>query len=240
MVLSTDNIATLGREGSPAWEGLWTGVRPMDIIVDPVTNRAFIMSKDEDYRNELWEFDPGITYDVSAKGEVRYSKAVLYSKAYDFELPFQDKTLHSLDFNIQNIQGDFSIEVQYKASQGTDFVLWAKREFCVPWRNCGPVSNTIANGLSPQNLNPLVMGSPVDFCAEATQQLYSRFRRVQVRIVLTGKYWELHEYKIKATKVPQSEQINFDCSEPACLELPKQCLDDWKIGAFSSCLQHKT
>lgn len=236
-VLELDNLATLGKDTPPTWPGLWTGVRPMDIVT--TDGRCFVISKDESSVNALYEFNPDTTYDTD-NGIVRYVKSRLYTREYDFQSPFINKNLHSIDLGVRNVQGDFKITVDYKPSHGNKFIEWATFSHDAPWRSCTPPSACAVNGLGAHNFRDLTLGNPVDpGCDPVSSLTYESFRKVQLRFTIEGKYWELHEYLLKAIPMPQGQQVTA-CNQYKPVELCNECNKDWEIGAFESCLIQKT
>lgn len=236
-VLELDNLATLGKDTAPIWPGLWTGVSPMDMVT--VNGRCFVMSKDELSVNALYEFNPSTTYDTDGDS-VRYAKAYIYTKEYDFQSPFVNKNLHSMDLGLRNVQGDFKLSVEYKPSHGNRFIQWGSFEHAAPWRSCGWPDNCSVNGLAAHNFRDLTLGSPLDpGCDPVSSLQYDSFRKVQLRFTIEGKYWEMHEYLLKAIPMPQGQQVT-SCNDYKEIELCGQCNNDWRIGAFTSCLTQKT
>lgn len=239
VVLSTDNVATLGHAGSPAWDGLWTGVRPMDMCTNK--KRLFVVSKDPEFRNEIYEFLPGQTYDTDGSN-IRYVQSSIYTREFNHNSPFQDKDLHSLDFDIREVQGDFKLVTQYKPSQGSQFVDWRTFTHCAPWRDCMFPSDDEINGLAGHNFMGLNIGSPSsDACDPVTNVPYNVFRKVQLKFIIEGKFWELQGFRINALVRPQDQQINIACDDRACVKLAKECTTtDWGIEPFVSCLTQDT
>lgn len=237
VVLELDNMATLGKEGQPAWAGLWTGVRVMDIATND--ERCFIMSKDAGSHNELYEVNPAITYDIEEEtGLIRYADAVFYSREYDFRSPYQNKNTQSMDLGLRSIQGDFSIDVKFKPDHGSMFVRWKTFQHSAPWRVCGFPTTCNINGLEPHNFTDLNIGEPTDayVCDPVSGLPYNFFRKLQLRMQISGKYWELQDYKISALPSTQNNLVT-SCQEYKPLELCKDCNNsDWAIGAFQSCL----
>lgn len=238
VVLELDNLATIKRDGVPAWAGLWTGVRPLDFVTN--NDRFFVMSKDEEFSNQLYEFDPATTYDT-ADGLVRQVRAIIYTREFDFENHFQNKSAHSLDVAIANVQGDLSLDVKFKPAHGSRFVEWQTFTHLAPWRSCsGPTSCSI-NGLLPHNFRDLNFGEPKDgkVCDAVSNLYYDTFRKLQLKIIIEGTYWELEGFKIKAKPLPQNEFITA-CAVYNPVELCGECSDDWSFGAFKSCLSLAT
>jgi len=82
VVLNLDNVARGGVgavNAVPAWEGLWTGVRPMSMCVND--ERMFIMSKDSG-SNELYEVLPDESVDRTDEGHTRQITSIVYTRVH--------------------------------------------------------------------------------------------------------------------------------------------------------------
>lgn len=236
-VLETDNIATLGNTSPPTWAGIWTGFRPMDMLVND--ERMFLVSKDRNFRNNIWEADPSIAHDVSGD-KIRYVRSRIYTKEHDFQDPFVNKAVHSINFNFDNIQGDFKIDVRYKPSHGPYFVPWRTYTHKAPWRTCAVPTVKELQGFEGQHFRDFNLGAPEsEACNPVTREYYRVFKKIQLELTLEGKYWEIHEYRIKAVELAQTEQISM-CTEYPKTEITSECNDDWYIGDFESCQSQET
>lgn len=232
-VLELDNLATLGKDTAPVWAGLWTGCRPMDILT--IGERCFVFSKDDSFVNQLYEFNTKNTYDTDSDGTIRYVESQLYTKEYDFKTSFSNKGLQGMDIGLRNVQGDFKITVDYKPSHGNRFIKWTDFRHIAPWRSCLIPQGCEANGLDGHSFRDLTIGNQEDpGCDLVSNLVYNIFRKVQLRFTITGKYWELHEYLIKASNEPQS-QLTTSCETYLPAKLCSQCNNDWYIGPFKSC-----
>lgn len=236
VVLELDNISTLGQTSSPAWAGLWTGVHPMGFAVND--NRCFVMSKDGS-SNELYEIDPSITYDVTREG-IRYVQSTIYTRDYDFKDMFQNKELQSVDFSLNEVQGDFELAVSYKPSHGSKYEPWNTFKHKAPWRTCSAPTDCQIPGFLPHNFKEVNLGSPPrDTCSPVTDELYNQFRRVQLKIEITGKYWEINGLKVNA--IPKQTVYRITpCEEKDPVEVLACCDTDWKIPEINKCQPTKT
>lgn len=232
VVIELDNISTLTTDSKPAWAGLWTGVRPMDILVN--NGRCFIVSKDSSYINEIWEMDSNLTSDT-ANGKERYIKSIFYSRNYDFQNPFQNKAPTYLDIPVKNVQGDLDLDVYYKPSHAPCFLHWRKFTHKAPYRMCGIPQGCETNGLAPHNFREVSFGTPEEKgCDPITQILYEVFRQIQLKFIIKAKNWLIPEFLIRAATLPQ----NF--TEVVCKEYPvvaicEPCDSDWYVEDFESC-----
>lgn len=235
VVLELDNISTLTKETPPVWSGLWTGVRPMDMVV--CNDRAFIISKDGG-TNEIYEVRPDLTYDTDGKN-VRYINSKIYTREYDFQGSlFNNKQLHSVDLRLKDLRGDFKVAVSYKADHSSRFEFWREFKHAAPWRNC-KVPFTMP-GLAPHNFLEINLGSPKDAeCSEPSKTFGTTFRAVQLLIELEGVYWELESLQLNAQFDRQSKNITI-CKKYPASKLPLQCTNNWGYGEFQSCQQKQT
>lgn len=248
VVLELDNLSNFGTPGNPAWAGLWTGVRPMDFLT--LGDRMFIMSKDFYRVNNLYEVTPNRTYDL-IDGKIRQVKSQIYFREHDFETPLNNKEVRNIDVALEDVKGDFNLSVYFKPSQSPNFLFW--RDFChkAPWRNCGNVNDTQFNGYQGHSFKDLNLGSPADedACNPVTQDLYQNFRRLQVKMEISGIYWRLHSYRILAMlrQENQTESVctfNNVCGEQECpfeaIALGAECTSFWEIPEITSCQSMKT
>lgn len=239
VVLSLDNLAVLGKDSVPAWDGLWTGVRPMAFAVN--ANRFFIMSKDEGFQNELYEMDSDLTYDRDGES-IRYITSTIYTKEYDFQSPFNDKDIISFEPDLRAVKGDLHVEVDYKPAQTADYVRWRSFDKCAPWRFCEIPTADEMNGLAPHSYFALNLGSPLEgsTCSEPSGVVNSVFRAAQFKITVEAADWVLHGYRAKAQVRSQPDTIYGVCDDFTCRKVSKKCDTDWVIKGFKGCHQTQT
>lgn len=232
VVIELDNISKLGQDSKPVWAGLWTGMRPMDFALN--NDRLFVAAKDE-VANGLWEIVPELTVDM-IEGKERLITAQVYTREYMFQDPFQNKEVHSIDLALENVEGNFELDLKYKPSHGERFLHWKTFKHEAPVDICGmPLCGEI-QGLSGHSFRELNLGSPeeADACDLVTLTSYSYFRRLQLKFTITGKYWELHGFKVKAIIKPQAE-TNAICEPFPVVKIPKECNNDWVIRTEDLC-----
>lgn len=235
VVMELDNfVNSLGQTQNPTWAGLWTGVRPMEMV--NVGDRAFIISKDDAHVNRIYEVNPNLTYDTS-DDKVRFIRSRIYTRQYSFKNPFLNKELHSMDLNLANIQGDFKLKLDYKPSHGCTFTNW--KTFChdAPWRSCNMPQDSILNGFCGHTFRDLTFGAPEEEgCNAVTDEEFKLFRKIQLRFTISGAYWELYEYLLRGVLKPKlPNQTDNICVSTGCTTLSSECTDDWLIEPFESC-----
>lgn len=232
VVLELDNVTSFGEAGKPAWIGLWTGIHPMDMV--SIGERAFTISKDLTRINRISEINPEINYDT-ADGKIRYVKSRIYTREMDFKDPFMNKECHSIDLNMDALKGDFKVGIKYKPSHCPYFLDWRVFEHKAPWRCCLTPGDSVINGYAHHMIRDLTLGSPENQdCDPVTSEYYRCFKKVQLMLDFEGIYWELHEFRVKASIRPQADTATI-CESFPMVCLAEECINDWLVEDFESC-----
>lgn len=231
VVLSLDNIDAFAQGSAPSWDGLWTGVRPMDFV--QAGNKQYVIAKDGN-TNAVYELIPNATADRSGT-DIRYIEAQIETKEYTFQSPYIDKILKAVELVIENASGDFKVKVEYKPSQTPKYLLWREFEYSIPWRICCIPEECEVNGLLGRSFMTLNLGSPEDTGDCDLGISSTEFRKLQLRITISGNSWVLRGIVIVAEIRPQSNYINV-CDPISVQAICKECSEVWKIKDFTSCL----
>ena len=232
VVIELDNISRLAQDSPPVWAGLWTGVRPMDFAIN--NDRCFVASKDGSYINHIYEIMPNLNYDM-ADGKVRNIRSVIYSKGYEFKAPFQSKQLHSADIPVNDIRGEFSLELSYIPEHSLKTIPWKTFKHTAPVTFCTPPTPCQAKGLLGHSFRRLVFGAPPPYmCSPVTNETYSVFRSVQIKMIISGRYWEIPGIKLRTNLVSDNNLENV-CNEYPPNEICAECDTDWIIPEVTLC-----
>jgi hypothetical protein len=233
VVLDMSNVSRgqgLSSEFPPGWDGLWTGVKPMDMIVND--NRMFIISKDSS-TNQIYEVTPDSSIDRTDEGYRRPIKSVIYSRDYFVKNLFQDKQLTRLESNVTDISGKFKLDVKYKPSDAPNFIPWGNYQLDAllgyeQWCD-QDVRQRTSVALKELNLpRPDIRDSsnPVN------QDLYETIRRVQFRIELEGDSWQLNEYAVFGSLEDPELNKGATQEQPTEVEAFKELTGDWEYKEF--------
>lgn len=233
VMLNMANISKLGSASAPVWDGLWTGVQPMDILVS--NKRCFVISKDGGGVNEIWEVKTEPDFDRSGKF-TRPITGKVYTREYDSGDPFQNKEPHSIDVALADLQGNVSLDIKYKPSHSSVFLPWRLFKHTAPYKICGIPNGKEVNGLVPHQLRVLNLGGPSsqDDCDPISSTFYRLYQKLQFLFVFRGKNWRMDAFKLKSVFVDQSDNEVL-CSEFPPVPLIEECNDDWKVEEFTSC-----
>lgn len=228
VVLELDNVSTLGKDSQPAWAGMWCPFRPMDFVIN--NDRMFAVAK-EGGINTIYEMRPDLTYDkIGVKQEVRKVKSKIYTKEFEFKAPFNLKTLNSLDFNLQDVRGNFTLKVKYKPSHANNYIEWRNFSHIAPWRICqGVPIGCEWNGLAPHSFRELNLGSPINpGCNPVTKDKYDTLRMVQLLFEIEGVDWLIESFVINGQLLPQNTTEAI-CKAYPIVKVCEECNNVWEI-----------
>lgn len=231
LVLDLANVSrTQNQEVQPAWDGLWTGVKPMDMMVN--NGRMFIISKDSGINN-IYEVTPDSHIDRTDEGERRTIRSICYTRDYFVKNVFQDKELLRLESNITDVLGEFKYKVKYKPSDSPNFIDWGSYELNVlngyDYFPDGDIQERTPVALKELNLpRPDIReaSNPIN------QDLYDTVKRVQFRLEFEGESWQLNEFIILADlKVLEADKgYTPEINHP--VEAFKELSGDWEYKEF--------
>jgi hypothetical protein len=128
------------------WNGLWTGIRPLQLIAGPFDGiqRAFAFSFDEDNKNRLYEITSKIGDDYGEKGTVPI-QSFFTTGRYDFSSAgsnkFLRKKLTGGDIWLSDIRGEVTSSVQYRSDSNP---CWSELKIPTTY-GCDPCSPVVEN-----------------------------------------------------------------------------------------------
>lgn len=233
VVLELDPVTGYGQSGNPAWAGLWTGVHPMDMLT--IGEEAYIISKDDGYENAIYQINPNTTYDTDGDMK-RLVRSVVYTREYDFKTPFEDKSISSANLSVEEMSGDVFIDVAYKPSHAPSFQSWRTITYKALTCTDDISGSKLFNGLSRHNFKSINIGSPEDdtACNPVTADYYSTFKKLQLRFIISGEYWQLDAFRINASLGSPDLNITV-CEDYPVVPVEGQCDTDWYFEGFNRC-----
>jgi len=237
VVLSLDNISAFGQAGTPAWDGLWTGIYPTQLLSDDVSLYAF--AKNNQRINALYECTPDESVDV-VDGRERDVRSVLVTREYSFEAPLQNKKIRNIDLALEDVAGDFEIQVEWKPAQASLFLKW--RKFChkTIWNTVKVPTLAQVSGFASHSFRELNLGTPNEHeCSPITDDYYTSFRRIQFRLTMKGRSWSIRALKIMGTIDMENETESVCMVDGECPFPVKEILNDvfkyWAEGEVDLC-----
>lgn len=231
VTLNINTIASLHSEATPVWDGLWTGMRPMDMAL--TNNRAFIIGKDVNNENHIWEVIPNQTYDVVNNKALNIDSQV-ETREYFASSRFTNKYEQSITMPVQNVEGDLKVFIYRRPSHAVTFKLWKAWEYYAPFSQCNGVE--FPNGLAAHRFRELIFGAPdpQQDCEPGNGITYSPFRKLQLRINISARSWQIEELKVRSTANP-SDDLDNTCAQSGLTKIPEPCFNYWAIKGEDLC-----
>lgn len=200
------------------YNGLWTGIRPIQIITGTFSGieRCFIFSYGHDRRNHLYELLLDGINDFSG-GEDKKIESYTVSRRYHFEAVsnrFQLKQLYGGQFFLSDIPHQFCINVDWRGVADECWNSWL--DACTCEDNCTP-NQEDCSPLIPK-LRDIRLNAPTPEAEECNGVRNPTYDfEFQLRIKLTG-HVTLERYRIAATDWQNpADDLSVDC-EPECVE----------------------
>lgn len=233
VALELDNVSTIATPASPVWAGLWTGIRPMEASV--VDNDLYVVSKDVDGYNRTYRLDENAIYDT-CNNTKRAVKGRLYTRSFDFETPFADKTEHSLDLNIGDVEGELELTAYRKPLHSSTFAKWNTYVYTEECEEvCGVDGGSFAPN-DPVGYRVLSFGDPVENPNNtANGEDGKTFRETQVMLEFRAGEFTLFKLKIRAEGLEEADSDGTVCTAKVQQQPKAQCnlKDDWSFYSIA-------
>lgn len=217
LVLELDNVSSLGTSqysgaplvssSSPVWAGLWTGLRPMEVT--RISQETYIMSKDFGNINRLYVLDSDISWDIFEDKEVDIPARV-YTRDMVFGKPFMLKKEQQISYSFANISGQFLFSAARKRSVDSSYIPWGSYSYEAKSQSCRAeleLSNVVPHGIQDLNLG----GAIQEACDPLTEQNYSSFKKLGLRLDIRARSWRLDNLNIRAEGIPESLERTVPC-----------------------------
>lgn len=223
-VLNFDNVSSMYDKKAPAWEGIWTGLKFLNVITGMVngTQRCFAFALSAAKEIEVWEITKEDGRDRSDDTE--------YDIAWGFEtrsMLFPDggqrlKMLAMGDIWIDELAGRCWFDVDYKPDQAPCWYDWHKWSICSYDRQCDPGDGSCLELVEfrPQYRPQMRLPEPPDECEESTKKPISFGYEFQARVSVTGRC-RIKQMRLIAENQPMEEV--GDCLADANCEASTCC-----------------
>ncbi len=207
--LNFSTISGIGRQSPPAWEGVWTGVRILQILKATVnkTDRCFIFALDTNNKIVLWELSKADKFDQSNKRiEWSYesrSMRFLTPAGADSGLKHLVTGQHSID----ELTGTANFVLQVRPDQYPVWMPWASWSDCATFQDCDtPKCGSPQTGprqFLPQFRPDTRLPRPPDSCDVVSGKPLDLGFEFQVRETITG-YCRIKRVLLHAHVVDES------------------------------------
>lgn len=232
--LNNDNISFIRKRPAPAWDGLWTGINPIDICT--IGNRCFVIAKDADSFNSIYEIGKVKGYDVLSKNQIKQIKSRVYTRAYTGQAltregglaSVTDKKVLAVEYSVLNIAGDFKFKAYQKPIYYPYWASYPLFQHIADTMNCN--KTCLADTLLSHGFNTINLGNPdIRKCDPVTREVQEAFRNLQLLIEIEGLDWSLLDIYLEFIDGQKSRVITSDCRINTVTQIPKDCSlkSDW-------------
>lgn len=219
VVMDCEPESTVGREGAPKWNGIWTGIRPTAMVEGRINlqHRAFAFSYDIDGKNRLYEFLRDGTDDLFNGGSVRIQSILDTRNMGAVQLQgggstnFDPKIVGAVEVELSNIRDVVDVDISLRPDSSPCYVPISSYQtgcscFVPPDVPCLTISQ-------PQFDRRIVTGLETKCVPGNPKNTLQNLRHWQTRIEMTG-YAEIERLRWGFTA---NERDNYaSCPKPLC------------------------
>jgi hypothetical protein len=190
------------------WEGVWSGLRVLKLIVAQVNGveRCFIFALNDSSQIELWELSTDQEYDGSWNGANLYPPTAItwtvQFRSMTCRAPDIYKRLKYLHLNAPVVSGSITGVVSYRADQWSCWEPWTTFTRCALTSDCGTWTGCMPTAYLAQPRTPIKLPEPPDCANEQTGKLHRLGYQHQVQLQVTG-YAEISEIRLFALDEPE-------------------------------------
>jgi hypothetical protein len=189
VVLDFYLVSGMGRKQPPAWEGVWTGQRILQIVTTRVgrDDKCFMFVLGEGDAISIVEVTKDGRFDFDGEDDVP-TEWILETRSVIFGDPLGQKRLMSGEQWYDDVAGDVTATVRYRSNESACWATWAQWTDCAEYRNCEPgYPCQIIQYLKPAARSRRALPQPPDQNDPQTGQFTRIGYEFQVRYELTGR-----------------------------------------------------
>jgi hypothetical protein len=194
-------ISSLRSRVSPAWEGVWSGLRFLQLIFGNVQGkeRCFVFALNNSNEIEVWEFDLEAIED-------NYTTPIRWTAnmgSYNFTNGFNLKKLETGELFVDDVQGSVSMVIKYRSDQNPCWRVWDAFAFCSKNEDCGPFTCGGPISYREQFRSKIKLHQPPDDFDTINGRKYRTGYEFQPRLENTG-HFELKQIRVLAFDEPET------------------------------------
>lgn len=230
-VLDTSPVTSMRGKKPPEWDGLWTGVRILQILEDSFSNvsRCFLFVLNSQDKIEVWELTKSANFDQLTFNTPVTIDAMIETRSMGFEDGGQLlKELQGVDLWRDRMIGHSTVSLAFLPDQYAFFQTWntngGSTSECATGSDCS--TGLCASGpkqLQPQYRSRTTFGQPVDDCESISGRPYRVGYEFTFRIRFTN--CRLKMFRAYASHIEEPEFLECPVSSQTCVDLAG-CDDD--------------
>lgn len=185
VVLDFHLISAMGHKSPPAWDGLWTGINPYQLLISRhgSVDRAFAFVRGVEGL-EFWE----ITKDSSFDRDGLRIESYLETAAFKGRSEFTLKKLSALELWVDKLEGNVDFTIHYKTDGYPCWFPWKERPLCVVCRECQDDDTCVPlTTFNAGHKTRFGFGRPQLTCNTADGKPSDVGYEAEIRIAWTGK-----------------------------------------------------
>lgn len=186
-VLDFDLISSMGERSRPAWEGIWTGLRVLQLVkgYKGGMERLWIFALNSSNEIELWEMPKTGNEDdlITTTQPITWS---ISGRSDGFGSPRDLKILKCGELFLDDIQGSVTAAVQYREDQQYAIRDWHTTTVCSDVTNSCTTDCVTPSNLRAQVRAKIRLPQPSEVAYEQDRKQTRTFFEVQPKITLTG------------------------------------------------------
>lgn len=217
-------VANIATRNPPAYDGLWTGLRILQVLADGDDCLLFALNADNE--NEVWRITKDASFD-DGDGRVQWSYE---TPAFNFaDKGFERKELSTGVVFYNDLQGTVDHTIRYRPGSAIDWQPWAA------WQDCGTMETCGLTGCAPPTLQPQYrdyqrLPMPADDCNPQTSTPYRHGYQFQVRHEITG-HCSVRALMVVAHQMQEDPQGACPPELAGCLAAPGCPADNFTYTA---------
>lgn len=196
VVFDADSMSTAGREGTPVWHGMWSGIRPWAFAQGYIngTPRCFAFSFDRDGRNRLYEITirDGPDYFQSTPRKIEgFYDTGLFGNVETVTNAFQPKIFNGGVIEVSDVLNASEFRIQYRPDGAPCWVPVGDGQpgcDCPEREPCTPTPPFRSLTSAPQWARQYFQQVPSNVCIPGSVLPANNFHHCQVRVYCTGNF----------------------------------------------------
>jgi hypothetical protein len=223
-------VSSMFNRSNPAWEGLWTGLRILQLVTtegDSTRLFAFALNTD-DHSIELWELDPAARFDVATPGTDTRIQWSFETPEYGFETGgWNLRSLGYGDIWLRQIAGTVDLTVKYRPDADPLWQSWGTPQVCGLYKDCTTSNCGTPTTYLPQYRARIRLPAPADDVDSATGKPYRHGYRFAARVEVTG-FTQVPQLRLVTRELP--EEVEGSMPDTTCQSTPgiaAVCVDDF-------------
>lgn len=186
VALDFDPVSSMRNKEAPRWEGLWTGLKILQLVVGSFNNidRCFAIVLNTSYLDqlEIWELNEESLFDNLT---VRIPSAIESIGLFRGS-PFAKKELTTARMFYSGLVGTVDFNMKYRPDNWPCWVDWHSWSECASPDECLEDECLVEGAALPQYRPRISLPNPPDACNPSTKEPLRLFYQMQYRMAWAG------------------------------------------------------